>query len=118
MTVVPFSLYGQQTSIRLPTSRVSKGGASVYCRASQRSEMPSASRRSRAASALALRLLRLNKLVAYSASASGSAVPRVLITWELSCGGAASAGSCFRRRSALSCGRMSSSSIERSFSMV
>ena len=72
--------YGQHTSSRFPTSRVSKGGGSIGCNASHRSETPCTSRRSRATSALAFRLATLKSAVASMRSASASAVPRSLMT--------------------------------------
>jgi len=63
LTTLPLSLYGQHTSSRLPTSRVSNGGASFCCAASTLSEMPAASRRLRSASAFASRLDTLKRLV-------------------------------------------------------
>jgi len=77
-----------------------------------------ASRRLRSTSAFASRFETLKRLVASSASASLSAVPSDLSTRVVSCGGAASAGSFLMRRSARSCGKMSSRSMRESFSIV
>ena len=79
MTVLPSSLYGQHTSSHFPTRRVSKGGASRSCRTSTLSEMPAASRSSRAAFAFSRRFETLKMLCCSRRSTSASAVPRVLI---------------------------------------
>eukprot|EP00966_Prymnesium_polylepis_P213509 4944721-Prymnesium_polylepis.1 len=118
LTVVPFSLYGQQTSRRLPTSCVSKAGGVGGCRTSTLADMPAASRWARAASARSSKRSTLKSVLSSSRFASASSVPSCLILRVPSCGGAAAAGSCFFRRSAISCGRISSSRCAFHLAMV